>query len=272
MNAVAKTTQACLILFIQLPLAAMGGNMSAAYRFEQGKDVFFMMDYRTGAEFVAFYANGTYRRIMREHMFVAHSDEGRWRQDSSGEILMCSSYRFRNLWHGEASIYLRGAEDLERLPGIRKEIEALVARSASEEIQVEGVVDGVSALMGKASKKDLEGLTRKIDAYLAAGDGNLFRARPGKYKQHVYLVMLSDGAWTQIDTEGIKKILDLLEPGQLPDRHLFYGINGTEFERESRKTQPFLYHPEMNERMERAGRQVLDMRGQKLDRSSCKGF
>ena len=68
----------------------IGRAPEAIFRLPKDRDIFFKSYSYTASEYVQFRANGSYRRIGREHMFVEEIDRGTWTQADSGEITLVS--------------------------------------------------------------------------------------------------------------------------------------------------------------------------------------
>ncbi|HEY1955132.1 MAG TPA: hypothetical protein VGH28_05955 [Polyangiaceae bacterium] len=155
-------------------------------------------DYESG-RFTELRAGGSYRTVSREHARVAESDAGRWRQGSNGDLLLCSSYRFRFVEAGPLWIIVDTEGVHDRLPELGGAIRAFLRAHAepsfdSEEVErIEGAGTSVesTAYGRRVTREELASLAGAIDAYLARGDENLFSTTPRRHRGTLYLA----GAW-----------------------------------------------------------------------------
>jgi hypothetical protein len=93
----------------QGPLSDDEGRGAPA-RLAEGQDACFAANHYTSTNLLHLRANGTFAQYDREHMFVAISDEGRWRQAATGEVELCSHYSFTPIRVGRLSLYMRPEE------------------------------------------------------------------------------------------------------------------------------------------------------------------
>jgi hypothetical protein len=54
------------------------------------RDIYFRHDGLTWSDYLHLRADGTYRQITREHLYVEERDRGKWGQDQSGDLLLKS--------------------------------------------------------------------------------------------------------------------------------------------------------------------------------------
>jgi hypothetical protein len=94
----------------------------------EGQDAYFVSNHLSGMSLLHLRQDGTYASYAREHMFVGLDDEGRWKTAESGDVLLCSHFRFRPLEAGPFTVFPR-ARDVSGLPALLAAIERRLSAS-----------------------------------------------------------------------------------------------------------------------------------------------
>ncbi len=64
------------------------------HRLPSAQDAFFAANNYTSTTLLHLRSDGTFAEYSREHMFIAVSDEGRWRQTGTSAVELCSHSSF----------------------------------------------------------------------------------------------------------------------------------------------------------------------------------
>ena len=225
------------------------------------KDVFFKKEYFTGSSYYQFRTNGTYRQINREHMFVKESDQGTWAQQQTGEITLVSAEHYRNIECPPLEVFMWHTQAITRLAPLTVSISNLLAKTSkdtftSKEIEnierygYQNVLSRVDVDHGvkTVTRPQLISLTRTISQFLSDPNKNHFHATPMQYKGVTFLL------WKDSETPASRNLEDIQRQiAQQKDRsgvpQIYVQIDGQTFEKESGKTQQFIFHPELNNRI-----------------------
>jgi hypothetical protein len=244
-------------------------------RLVEGQDAYFAANHFTSTSLLHLRADGTFAQYNREHMFVAISDEGRWRQGATGDIEMCSHYSFTPIRVGGFSLYIR-PEEAAGLPALAAALEArLSALPGQKDLALQqlmpvvvrwwraddafgplpagGLAPDIMSEEKLVSRDALRSLASAIRGYVAKRSGNLSTRVVGR---HDDLMWLSDDD-QPVDLEVVKEYRKWKEerkttqggpflPGATTvavDADAFASLLGTR--------QSFIYYPEMNVRIPR---------------------
>ena len=288
-------TASALLLASAMPVAA-GQETSPAD--DQGRGVvhqlpadteaFFATQHYTSTTLLHLRADGTFAQYDREHMFIAISDEGRWRQTTSGDVELCSHYRFEEIRQGSLTVYARPSDSAGLLPlaaAIEERLSAIpgtgdlaprqlmpvvvrhwLSEDAFDPPPAGGLEPDVMSEEKRASRKDLRSLAGAIRNYVGARSGNLstFVAR-----RHGDLVWLSSDD-SPLGPEIVQQYREHKEGPFLPgmvsvavDAETFGSLLGTR--------QSFVHYPEMNVRIPRRAL-LSDFRKERVAEPQCGGF
>jgi hypothetical protein len=269
---------ACLLA--ALPIVGTPGEPppSAPFVFPKGESVYFFSDHLTGASLFEFRADGTFREISREHMFIAEWDAGSWSQQTNGEVLVCSRYRYSEL--GDASLHLSigKAWEYARLPELQKDIASYLGAHAdpmfpAELLEVDWPYGRTYGLLGtweeEFSRADLQAIHDGIPGYLERS--NLFRFEPRECGGCVYLL----GGWPAdgLEDDGPRQLLRDCAPksGKCDVEYIPFRIDAERFAKEIGSRQPFVHFPEMNDIMGSTAT-LDDMKGEAIPEAKCGCF
>jgi hypothetical protein len=228
------------------------------FRMPTGRDTCFKSYSYTNSAYIQFCADGTYRQINREHMFVEESDRGKWCQEESGEITLISKDHYRSVECGPLRVFVWFTRNAEALPKVKAKVAQLLAQSASEtftKTQIERIgryeYDNCNCHVSvefpakTISRKQLQALVKAIDDYLGDPKKNEFHVTPMVYDGVTFLLWKDAKTPINRDLNGITKDIGRLKPGVLPP-YIYTKIDKDVFEKESRQTQEFIFFPEMN--------------------------
>lgn len=106
-------TAAALCLASALSVGAEEGasatddeGRGVVHQLPPAKDAFFATNNYTTTALLHLRGDGTFAEYDREHMFIAVSDEGRWRPTGTGGVELCSQYRFDEIRQGGLTVYV----------------------------------------------------------------------------------------------------------------------------------------------------------------------
>jgi hypothetical protein len=252
------------------------------------EDAFFAANNYTSTTLLHLRRDGTFAEYDREHMFIAVSDEGRWRQTATGGVELCSHYRFEEIRKGGLTVYVRPEEAGGLLPlaaAIEERLSAIpgtgdlalgqlmpvVARwwrseDAFGPAPPGGLAPDVMSEEKRASRADLRALAGAIRDYVNGRRGNLSFFVPRRYGDLVWLSHDASPLGRQIVQQYREHKEGPFLPGMVTvavDAETFGSLLGTR--------QSFLHYPEMNVRIPR--RALLDdLRRARVAEPQCAGF
>ena len=228
------------------------------FRMPKDEEVYFKSYFYTGSEYFQFSTNRAYRKVNREHMFVEDSDHGTWSQADSGEMTLVSLEHYRNIECEPLSIFMWYTQAIERLPWVRLQVEKLLADSDQQTFpkeQIEGIEKyGYENCLSRVSvdfrtkqvpRQKLKELAVQIGQFVGDHDKHHFHTTPMTYKGHTFLLWRDAQTPINRDLPKMTQDLDKLDAGQFP-AYIFTRITGETFQKESGRTQEFIFHPEMN--------------------------
>lgn len=240
----------------------------------QGEDAYFFENHLTGAALYFFGKDGRYLEIGREHLFIAEVDAGRWLQRPDGEVWLCSNYRFHPIVVGGKVIVVGRKEDAGQVPAMRDALAKLLKKRSGSTVPKSVVLSAASAfaddldgLPDFVPRAQLEGLAEAVDTYLK-GPVNLTRWRLLAHKGRIYAA--SDKGWGAT-VEELRADLDSGQPGYRTATAL-RRISAADFEESIGTTQPFLAYPQMNQGAKERAREIMDMKGERVDAPACGAF
>lgn len=229
------------------------------------EDNYFKKEAPTGSAYVHFRTNGTYRRIAREHMYVAENDRGTWIQDSTGLVTMKSAMHYRNIEARPLAIWTWHTNTAARLPQIHEAISAFLRTNNSEHFESDFIRNRLVQLPSRGtnvyspispdprenqtSRSNLVALLAAIEVFTNRTDNHHFHVTPMKYKEIRFLLWGDAETPINRDLPAIKNSIDQLqrEEGRkdlVP--YVYTGIDKKRFDDEAGRTQEFLFRPEMN--------------------------
>jgi hypothetical protein len=234
------------------------GVSDPAYRLPRERAFYFAQEGDVGARFIELRANGTYRTVDREHLGVGEDDAGRWRQAESGELHLCSEYRYGNIEAGPLWIVVATTKQYKELPEVARTLRSLTAKGAatfsSKDIEwplSHGEQDyqhpsiNNDAYGRDITRAEIDALARVIDAYMVGGNENLMRTVPRAHGEVVYL----DGSWELPHTVHDEGELALIHRRLDAKEHTLWALPSIDepaFRTATHRTQSFIIHTEMN--------------------------
>ncbi len=267
-------------------------------RLPEDRDAFFVANHYTGMTLLQLRTNGTFAEYGREHMFTAVVDEGRWMQRPTGELLLCSHYRFEPIRAGSLEVWLAADETagvpallaaieqrLATAPDKRrfrpKDLRPVVVRWSQAEDLYEPVPAGALAPVVESDQKrvareELEALAVALRHWIADRSGSLTMHALKRYRD---LVWLSEGQ-NVLEEDMLRDYrarVDRPSPDGQADEEPFLpgsvsvGVDGRTFSGLLGTTQPFVHYPEMNLLVPR--RTLLsDFRRRRIEAPLCGSF
>lgn len=251
-------------------------------------DAFFATQHYTSSRLLHLRGDGTFAEYDREHMFIAVSDEGRWRQTAAGGVELCSHYRFEEIRLGDLTVYVRPdeaagllalaaaiEERLSAIPGTGRlaprqlmpaVIRSWLSKDAFGPPPAGGLAPEIRSEQERVAREDLRALAGAIRDYVGGRRGNLSAFVP---RRHGDLVWLSHDD-RPLGREVVQQYREHKEGPFLKgmvsvavDAGTFASLLGTR--------QSFLHYPEMNVRIPR--RTLLsDFRRARVAEPQCAGF
>ncbi len=249
-------------------------------------DAFFALNGYTFMALLHLRPDGTFAEYAREHMFVAITDEGRWRQADNGTVLLCSHYNYESVTAGRLHVSV-SADDVPRLPVLARAIENRLQAAPTKRRFAAGDLkpvlfrswlseDSLNARVKRgwiplpvegeertASREDLRSLVAAIGDRLANRDGSLV-ART--------VMRLGDLVWLSEAHGSIEK--ELLEEYRAHKSGPFLSgvasvaVDARTFEELLGTRQPFMHFKEMNQEIPRETT-VEDFRRKRLEVPEC---
>lgn len=245
------------LLIILVCVPAVAGE-PVVFKMPKDDDVYFKSYFYTGSEYFQFSTNGTYRQVNREHMFVEESDHGTWSQAKSGELTLMSQEHYRNIECDPLSIFMWHTQAIQRLPWVKEQINELLANSDAQTFtkeQIEGIEKygyknclsriSVDFPVKRVPREKLGKLAMHIDQFLNDPQKNHFHATPMTYKGQTFLLWRDAQTPINRDLKRIREELDEQKSKSTP-AYIFTRITAETFQKESGKTQEFIFYPEMN--------------------------
>jgi hypothetical protein len=258
------------------------------YQPPPGRDAFFAANNYTSTTLLHLRGDGTFAEYDREHMFIAVSDEGRWRQTPSGGIDLCSHYRFEEIRQGGLTVYVGPNEAagltplaatieqrLSAIPGTgdlaRRQLMPVVVRYWRSEdafgpLPAGGLAPDIMSERERVSRKDLHSLAGAIRKYVGDRRGNLSAFVPRRYGDLVWLSHDDSPLGREIVRQYREHKEGPFLPGMVSvavDAEAFASLLGTR--------QSFLHYPEMNVRIPRRAL-LADYRKARVPEPQCAGF
>lgn len=252
------------------------------------KDAFFAANNYTSTTLLHLRSDGTFAEYDREHMFIAVSDEGRWRQVGTGGIELCSHYRFEEVRGGGLTVYV-GPNEAAGLPRLAAAIEdRLSATPGTGDLAPRqlmpvvvrwwrsadayrppppgGLAPDVMSERKRVSRKDLRALVAAIREYVGGRRGNLSSFATRRYGD---LVWLSHNG-SPLGREIVQQYGEHTEGPFLPGT-VNVAVNAETFASLLGTRQSFVHYPEMNIRIPRRAL-LADFRKARVTEPQCAGF
>gem|GEM_PF-4309518 len=176
----------------------------------------------------------------------------------AGEFILTSEERVKSIGYKHISIGVSLKENVVNQEGVRQKIMDFLQTRKDAAFQSDEVEDiakdeaGIPELFVypydiQVPREELEGIANTINKYLKDEAKNVFLVREVEYKGITYLSWEDEIAYEGGYDKEIREKIDNLQPGQLPPL-VFIPIQKKVFEKETKISQPFIYHPESNEK------------------------
>lgn len=264
--------------------APAGRAPSGTVRLDASQDWLFALNGYTFTRLLRLERDGTFEEYSREHMFVAISDAGRWRQSDTGELLRCSHYRFNRIRAGELSVWIHG-DDVDGLPALATDLERrLDARPSKDTFRAAdlkpvpfrwmGASDAferaprekgpiVESWKKTASRADLQALIAAIRLRLTNHDGTLEIQSVGRVDGLTWLAQQGDAVEARL-LEEYREHRD----GAFVSAVAPVSVDGATFAALLGTRQGFMFYTEMNQRIPREA-ELDDMRPARIAAPQC---
>ena len=226
-------------------------------------------------DYVQFKKDGIYRRIVRAHMGVMTWDHGTWRQKKSGVVVLRSKEKVVPVRSGPLVINPETVRCLKAFQPLENDMTRFLARDTRQVYTAKEIKDAwryapwdikISAVdidkgTNSVTRKQVADLLGAWSKYLRSDIAEVTHVTPIAYKNTVVLVWHEcDHTWwfpeekPKTLDEKLKRVRELLKEeaktGKPMGPTLYTRIDQREFESESQTTQPFLFFPEMNGRIQ----------------------
>ncbi|MDH5670483.1 MAG: hypothetical protein OEY86_20980 [Nitrospira sp.] len=224
------------------------------------RDIYFKFDGLNFSRYLHLRRDGTYRQVVREHLYVEEKDVGKWEQNQVGNLLLKSDLHYHSIDSGTLSISVWHRERLDTLLDLRQRIQRFLKNNRSlsfprdevERIRERAVIGSPEIQIGdimvfsarNVQRSDLEELLPAIDQFMASTAKNVFVFKPFSYKGDVIFIEDDRLALTEQIIE--EELAGPDHPTHRGDRHGYQEIEISKFNEEIKDTQPFIFFPEMN--------------------------
>lgn len=211
--------------------------------------------------------DGSYRRVVRGHLYLEERDRGKWQQNKVRKLLLRSDQHFRNISSGDLLIPMWQRDRLKTLPDLRQRIQDFLKANPAQEFPAEDVEHisetGVSVdsqakssdiiVLGskRVNRTDLEKLLVAIDTFLPSGEKNLFALAPLEYKTATIFVDDDRAQLTKSIIAG--ELAGSSTPVQGADKYGYREIDAAQFDKEVKEARPVLPQSEINHREKQPG-------------------
>lgn len=208
--------------------------------------------------------DGSYRRVVRGHLYLEERDRGKWQQNKVRKLLLRSDEHFRNISSGDLLISMWQRDRLKTLPDIRQRIQDFLNANPAQEFpagDVEHISEtGVSVdsqakssdiiVLGskRVNRSDLEKLLVAIDRFLPSGEKNVFTLVPLEYKTATIFVDDDRAQLTKSIITG--ELAGSSTPVQGAEKYGYREIDAAQFDKEVKEPRPVL---EVNQQQKQAG-------------------
>jgi hypothetical protein len=208
--------------------------------------------------------DGSYRRVVRGHLYLEERDRGKWQQNKVRKLLLRSDQHFRNISSGDLLISMWQRDRLKTLPDIRQRIQDFLKANPAQEFPAEDIEHisetGVSIdphtkssdiiVLGskRVNRTDLEKLLVAIDTFLTSGEKNLFTLVPLEYRTATIFVDDDRRQLTKSIITG--ELAGSSTPAQGADKYGYREIDAAQFDKDTKEPRPVL---EVNQHQKQLG-------------------
>lgn len=236
-------------------------------RVSRDRNIYFKHNGGQFSHYLELRGDGSYRRVVRGHLYLEERDRGRWQQSNVRKLLLKSDQHFRNISSGDLLISMWQRDRLKTLPDLRQRIHDFLKANHAQDFPAEDVEHiretGVSVdpqakssdiiVLGakRVNRSDLEKLLVAIDTFLPSGEKNVFTLVPLEYKTATIFV---DDDRTQLT----KSIIAGESAGsatsvQAADKYGYKEIDAAQFDKEMKEARPVFSQSETNHREKQPG-------------------
>lgn len=221
------------------------------------------------SHYIELRGDGSYRRVVRGHLYLEERDRGKWQQNKVRKLLLRSDQHFRNISSDDLLISMWQRDRLKMLPDLRQRIQDFLTANPAQEFPAEEIEHisetGVSVdpqakgsdiiVLGskRVNRSDLEKLLVAIDAFLPSGEKNLFALVPLEYKTATIFVDDDRAQLTKSIITG--ELTGSSTPVLGADKYGYREIDAAQFDKELKEARPVLSQPEMSQREKQPGKE-----------------
>jgi hypothetical protein len=256
-------TVSSILLLLIGSVAGAEGDL----RVSRDRNIYFKHNGGQFSHYLELRGDGSYRRVVRGHLYLEERDRGKWQQNKVRKLLLRSDQHFRNISSGDLLITMWQRDRLKTLPDIRQRIQDFLKANPAQEFPAEDIEHisetGVSIdpqtkssdiiVLGskRVNRTDLEKLLVAIDMFLPSGEKNLFTLVPLEYKTATIFV---DDDRTQLTKAIITgELAGSSTPAQAADKYGYKEIDAAQFDKEMKEARPALPRPEMSQHEKQPG-------------------
>jgi hypothetical protein len=248
----------------------LAGSVAGAegdLRVSRDRNIYFKHNGGQFSHYLELRGDGSYRRVVRGHLYLEERDRGKWQQNKVRKLLLRSDQHFRNISSGDLLITMWQRDRLKTLPDIRQRIQDFLTANPAQEFPAEDIEHisetGVSIdpqakssdiiVLGakRVSRTDLEKLLVAIDTFLPSGEKNVFTLVPLEYKTATIFVDDDRAQLTKSIITG--ELAGSFTPVQGADKYGYREIDAAQFDKELKEARPVLSQSETNHREKQPG-------------------
>lgn len=253
-------------------LFLLAGSMAGAEgdsRVSRDRTIYFKHNGGPFSHYLELRGDGSYRRVVRGHLYLEERDRGKWQQSKVRKLLLRSDQHFRNISSGDLLISMWQRDRLKTLPDLRQRIQDFLKANPAQEFPAEEIEHisetGVSVdsqakssdiiVLGakRVNRSDLEKLLVAIDTFLPSGEKNVFTLVPLEYRTATIFVDDDRAQLTKSIITG--ELAGSSTPVQGADKYGYREIDAAQFDKETKETRPVLSQSEMNHREKQPGQE-----------------
>jgi hypothetical protein len=215
-----------LIVFQLYSLSIAAAETLSTLVLSQERDYHFLSDHLTGSYSLTLKKDNSYSVINREHMGVSQSDSGKWKQESSGEVVLYSEETAAYVISDSFYVEILFRDDIAELSKIKSEVRRLLDEDLEDfpipkepefnpfiklkNINAEVYFDYKNKNKNKfISRVDLMNLISDIENYQNNRNLQNIRFIPRSYKKKVFLQHTNSDLYFSSDIDEIIKEIEI---------------------------------------------------------------